>query len=131
MRIALIQTNPTIGAIDANTEEICRLIAEAQQTGADLAIFPEQAIIGYPAKDLLLRGEIIQRNLAALERGNPRVTVAGRDAVAERLWEISLRAQRIEELEAELARHPDKNANAQWAIELLASGRYKRYTALI
>jgi transposase len=38
-----------------------------------------------------------------------------------------LRAQRIEEIEAELARHPDKNANAQWAIELLASGRYKRY----
>ena len=38
-----------------------------------------------------------------------------------------LRAQRIEELEAELARHPDKNANAQWAIELLAAGRYKRY----
>ena len=38
-----------------------------------------------------------------------------------------LRAQRIEELEAELARHPDHNATAQWAIELLASGRYKRY----
>ena len=37
------------------------------------------------------------------------------------------RAQRIRELEAELARHPDKNATAQWAIELLASGRYKRY----
>ena len=37
------------------------------------------------------------------------------------------RAQRIAELEAELARHPDKNATAQWAIELLASGRYKRY----
>ena len=37
------------------------------------------------------------------------------------------RAQRLAELEAELARHPDKNATAQWAIELLASGRYKRY----
>ena len=38
-----------------------------------------------------------------------------------------LRAQRIEELEAQLARHPDHDATAQWAIELLASGRYKRY----
>ncbi len=37
------------------------------------------------------------------------------------------RAQRLAELEAELARHPDKNATAQWAIELLASGRYRRY----
>ncbi len=37
------------------------------------------------------------------------------------------RAQRLAELEAGLARHPDKNATAQWAIELLASGRYKRY----
>ncbi len=37
------------------------------------------------------------------------------------------RAQRLAELEAELARHPDKNATAQWAIQLLASGRYRRY----
>ena len=37
------------------------------------------------------------------------------------------RAQLIQELEQELVRHPDKKASAQWAIELLASGRYKRY----
>jgi transposase len=37
------------------------------------------------------------------------------------------RAQLIQELEQELDRHPDKKATAQWAIELLASGRYKRY----
>ena len=37
------------------------------------------------------------------------------------------RAQVIQELEEALAWHPDKNATAQWAIELLASGRYKRY----
>jgi transposase len=37
------------------------------------------------------------------------------------------RAELIQALEQELARHPDKTASAQWAIELLASGRYKRY----
>ena len=37
------------------------------------------------------------------------------------------RAELIQALEQELERHPDKTASAQWAIELLASGRYKRY----
>jgi transposase len=37
------------------------------------------------------------------------------------------RQQVIEELELELAKHPDRKATAKWAIELLTSGRYKRY----
>jgi transposase len=37
------------------------------------------------------------------------------------------RQQLVELLEAELERHPDKSATAQWAIELLASRRFKRY----
>jgi NAD+ synthase (glutamine-hydrolysing) len=68
VRIALCQTNPTIGAVEANTAEICRYVAQAQQVGAELAIFCEQAIIGYPAKDLLLRREVVDRNLQALNR---------------------------------------------------------------
>ena len=40
------------------------------------------------------------------------------------------RARVIEILEKELARHPDKKATAQWAIELLASQRYKRYLTI-
>ncbi len=40
------------------------------------------------------------------------------------------RAKVIEILEKELARHPDKKATAQWAIELLASQRYKRYLTI-
>lgn len=36
----------------------------------------------------------------------------------------------VQELEEELKRHPSHNANAQWAIELLASGRYKRYVTI-
>jgi len=40
------------------------------------------------------------------------------------------RAKVIEILEKELARHPNKTANAQWAIDLLASKRYKRYLTI-
>ena len=40
------------------------------------------------------------------------------------------RAEVLEILEKELARHPDKKATAQWAIELLASRRYKRYLTI-
>jgi len=68
VKIALVQTNPTIGDIDNNTATIKRCLNQARSAGAELAVFPEQAILGYPAKDLLLRREIIDRNVAALHR---------------------------------------------------------------
>jgi len=40
------------------------------------------------------------------------------------------REQKIKFLEEELEKHPDRQANAQWAIELLASSRYKRYLTI-
>jgi transposase len=77
------------------------------------------------------RFKVIQENLHAKEvvvgdgERRRRYVLCYNPKEAER--QQRLRAQRIEELEAELERHPDKNAHAQWAIELLASGRYKRY----
>jgi NAD+ synthase (glutamine-hydrolysing) len=68
MKIALIQTNPTIGDIDGNTDRVLDGLQRAVAAGAQLAVFPEQTIIGYPAKDFLLRRDVIDRNLAALER---------------------------------------------------------------
>ena len=68
MKIALIQANPTIGDIEGNTARVLRGIEQAAVAGAQLVVFPEQTIIGYPAKDLLLRREVIDRNLAAVER---------------------------------------------------------------
>lgn len=68
MKVALVQTNPTIGDVDGNTGRILRGIEQAAGEGAELIVFPEQSILGYPAKDLLLRRDLIDRNLAALER---------------------------------------------------------------
>ncbi|MBU0616103.1 MAG: NAD+ synthase, partial [Planctomycetes bacterium] len=74
MKIALVQTNPTIGDINNNAATITRCLGQARDAGAELAVFPEQAILGYPAKDLLLRREIINRNVAALHRLAKRTT---------------------------------------------------------
>lgn len=67
MRIALAQINPTVGAIDENVDRILAAVRDAADRGADLVVLPEQCIIGYPAKDLLWRQPIIDRNVAALD----------------------------------------------------------------
>jgi len=68
VRIALVQTNPTVGDIDGNTAALVCGLETAAAAGAELAVFPEQAVLGYPAKDLLMRREVIDRNVAAVER---------------------------------------------------------------
>ena len=68
MKIALCQLNPTVGDVPGNTQRIVAAVRQAADQGARLAIVPEQAVIGYPGKDLLLRRSIIDANLAALER---------------------------------------------------------------
>ncbi|VAX42743.1 NAD synthetase / Glutamine amidotransferase chain of NAD synthetase [hydrothermal vent metagenome] len=54
MRTALIQFNPTIGDIARNAERMASLADQAREQGAELVVFPELAICGYPPRDLLL-----------------------------------------------------------------------------
>jgi len=70
MKIALIQSNPTIGDIEGNTERVLNGLSRAAERGAQLAVFPEQTIIGYPAKDLLppARSHRAQRSRARAHR---------------------------------------------------------------
>jgi NAD+ synthase (glutamine-hydrolysing) len=67
MRIALAQINPTVGDIPGNTRLILRFIQQAKEQGAALVVFPELAIVGYPPRDLLLKPQFIDDNLAAVE----------------------------------------------------------------
>jgi NAD+ synthase (glutamine-hydrolysing) len=53
MRIALAQINPTIGDLEGNREKILRDARRAQERGADLVVFPELCVTGYPPEDLL------------------------------------------------------------------------------
>jgi NAD+ synthase (glutamine-hydrolysing) len=67
MKIALAQINPTVGDITANSAKIKRYIRQAAEQGAELTVFSELALIGYPPKDLLLRNDFIDDNIAALK----------------------------------------------------------------
>ncbi len=67
MRIALAQINPTVGDIAGNTRLIIDFARRAAEAGATTVVFPELALVGYPPKDLLLKSDFIDANLAALE----------------------------------------------------------------
>ena len=54
MLIALAQINPTVGAVQKNSEKIQRYYRSAAEAGASLVIYPELTVTGYPPKDLLL-----------------------------------------------------------------------------
>src|SRR3712207_4518392 len=60
MRIALAQSNTTVGDLDGNRERILDRLREARDAGADLVLFPELAVTGYPPEDLLLRPDFLQ-----------------------------------------------------------------------
>ncbi len=55
MKVALIQMNPTVGAVKENAATILRFAQEAAAAGAAIAVFPELALCGYPPDDLVLR----------------------------------------------------------------------------
>jgi NAD+ synthetase len=67
MRLALAQTNPTVGDIAGNCRKAIDFIALSQRQGAQLVVFPELSVIGYPPKDLLLKPQFIEDNLRGLQ----------------------------------------------------------------
>ena len=65
MRLALAQLNAVVGDLAGNRALIVDAIREARGAGADLVLFPELAVTGYPPEDLLLR--------PGLRQGRPRL----------------------------------------------------------
>ena len=78
MRVALAQINTTVGDLDGNRDRIVAEIGEAKAAGAELVVFPELAITGYPPEDLLLRPAFVD----AAEHAGRRVAHAARGIVA-------------------------------------------------
>ena len=60
-KVALAQFSPHIGNIDSNTQKMIEQVNQAKKQDADLIIFPELSVIGYPAEDLLLRPNLNKR----------------------------------------------------------------------
>jgi len=68
MRVALAQINSTVGDIAGNEAEVREYLARAREAGAQLALFPELAVSGYPPEDLLLKEHFLRDARAAVER---------------------------------------------------------------
>ena len=68
MKIALAQFNPTVGDFEGNSKRILELAAEAKSRGADLAVFSELCVCGYPPQDLVERPTFVERNQQELVR---------------------------------------------------------------
>jgi NAD+ synthase (glutamine-hydrolysing) len=72
MRLALVQMNPIVGDLDGNRATILERLDAAKGAGADLVLFPELAVTGYPPEDLLLRPGFVraaERSLEEIARG--------------------------------------------------------------
>ena len=78
MRVALAQVNPTVGDLAGNRRIIEEAIGKARSARADLVVFSEMALTGYPPMDLLDRHGFVQdqmRELEALEAASLGITV--------------------------------------------------------
>ncbi|TVP88506.1 MAG: NAD+ synthase [Thioalkalivibrio sp.] len=68
LRMALVQMNPVVGNLRENASRMLEAAERARALGADVAVFPELAVTGYPPEDLLLRPRFLQDTAAEVER---------------------------------------------------------------
>ena len=91
LRLAMAQINPTVGDLVGNSQQILEKVRQAQEMGANLVLFPEMVLTGYPIEDLALSRdfllesekslEVLASELASLGHGQMRVVV-GHPALA-------------------------------------------------
>ena len=68
MKLGFLQLNSTIGDFPANVKKLLAGYEKAVSLGAEFVLAPELFLCGYPPRDLLLRPDFIDANLAALEQ---------------------------------------------------------------
>jgi len=67
VRIALAQVDTTVGDLPGNVDLLTAWASRATEADADVVVFPELAITGYPPEDLVLRPAFVDDNLIALD----------------------------------------------------------------
>ena len=80
MKIALAQFNPTVGDFEGNRARILAMAREAKAGGAELAVFSELCVCGYPPQDLIERPSFVARNqqeLVCLAKEIPLHSIVG------------------------------------------------------
>ena len=68
MKIALGQINPTVGDLAGNVDLMIRFARDAERAGAQLVVFPELAVSGYPPRDLVEKATFLERSEEQLSR---------------------------------------------------------------
>src|SRR6202451_1220765 len=67
MKIALAQTNSTVGDLCGNSQRMLEFARRAAQAGANVVVFPELSLTGYPPRDLLEKESFLDRTEQHLE----------------------------------------------------------------
>jgi NAD+ synthase (glutamine-hydrolysing) len=67
VRIALAQIDPTVGDVEGNAAKVGEWISRAAAEGAELTVFPELCVPGYPAEDLYLKRHFLEANRRAID----------------------------------------------------------------
>lgn len=75
MKIALCQINPIVGNFDSNKKKVLNYYSNALKLNADIVVFPELIITGYPPQDLLLENGFVDDNLIILEEIASQTTI--------------------------------------------------------
>ncbi len=102
----MAQVAAEVGDIDGNVERILAAWRLAAERGADVVVFTELTVTGYPPEDLLLKDEFVEANLAAVDRlaaEGPRSTTAvvghvgagGGDATDAAHWDVALASRAL------------------------------------
>jgi NAD+ synthase (glutamine-hydrolysing) len=68
LRIAGAQLDLTVGDLSGNEAKILEAMSWAEAAAADVVVFPELAVCGYPPEDLVLKEGFVEANLAAVDR---------------------------------------------------------------
>ncbi len=71
MRIALAQINTTVGDLTGNRDKILAWMERAREVKADVVVFPEMAVTGYPPEDLLLKPDFVEAAMRTLHEIAP------------------------------------------------------------
>ena len=82
LRVALAQVDTTVGDLAGNSETVLEWSRRAADSGADLVLFPELALTGYPPEDLVLRESFRSASLRTRDELAGRLVDAGRGALA-------------------------------------------------
>jgi NAD+ synthase (glutamine-hydrolysing) len=90
MRLALAQINTVVGDLDGNRDLILSRLEEARDHGAELVLFPELAVTGYPPEDLLLRSGFVRaaaRSLGEIAKQARGIVALVGVTICEDMWQ--------------------------------------------